>query len=131
MHAESPKCPDHDLFDIPEVPVQIKVVSVQVKDRVPDELALTMVRDVAAAIVHIERDAAFTEFPLAGKKVVGVAIAANGVDVPVLCQDQNIRDLAGQPEIKETLLKIPAGLVAGDPQIGNQECCTQGFILRY
>ena len=82
---------DQRFFDPPDVLVDIFAKTIEVDDRVPDQLARAVVGDVAAAIDPPDRGAGRRERRFIEQNVFGVAASPQGVDVGMLEEDQGIR----------------------------------------
>ena len=89
----------------------------EIEDGVADELAGTVIGDVAAAIDLVEGDAAGGE-QLVGREDVGaVGVAAEGENRRVLKQQENVADAAGGAQGDEFVLKAERFAVVHAPEI--------------
>ena len=82
----------------------------QIEDRIADQLAGTVIRDVAAAIGGVEGDAGARQNVVAGQQIFHVAVAAQRDDVRMLEQQELVGD---QPLLalgRELLLQFAARL---------------------
>jgi len=86
-NAESGCCLDHRLFELPHVPHHVTPDPVQVKNGIPDDLARTMVGDIAATIGVMEFHTFLTEKVFGNMQVITFAVAAQSNDVRMFAEE--------------------------------------------
>src|ERR1700722_5566995 len=72
---------DHHFFELLDVPADVAAMRGQIHDRIADDLAWTVIGDVAAAIGFAKFDVHLIEQVAAGSKILSIAVAAEGDDV--------------------------------------------------
>jgi len=102
--------PDHDLFEIPHVPMNVTAIGPQIDDRVPHDLTGAVVGHVAAPSGFVGLDAQFGQALRRGEDV-RPALAGfhpEGQHVRVLEKQQRVVDFVRRPLRHERLLKLEA-----------------------
>src|SRR6267378_6703030 len=82
--AEIAGCADHDFFEHTHVPHYIASNSGEVEDRVADNLARSVVGDVATAAGFVEGDALLAQHVFTGEQMLALTVAALGNHVRML-----------------------------------------------
>ena len=90
LDPERGSCLDHALLELPHIPNHIAANSVQVQNRVSDNLAGAVIGDIAAAIGVMKFDALTAEEIFGNAQVFALAIAAEGDDVGMFAKEQKV-----------------------------------------
>src|SRR5579883_1844779 len=112
---------NHGFFEGANVPVDIAAVAIEIEDGIADDLAWAVIGDIAAAIGFAEFDAFLTKDVLGSEKMFLVGAAAEGDDMRVFTEEENVVDEAGFAGGDEALLESVSGIPAGDSEVANEE----------
>jgi hypothetical protein len=105
--------PDHGFFEGAHVPAYVTLDFVEIEDGITDDLAWTMVGYVPAAIGGVEFDISLTENVFGSEEIRTVGVAAEGNNVSMLAEEENVVDRIGFSGGDEVLLK-GVGVGIGD-----------------
>jgi hypothetical protein len=95
---------DHGLFEGADVPVNVAANRIEIEDGVANDLAGAMISDVAAAICFAELYVFLAEDVFGGEKIFPAGVAAEGEDVGVLAEEEDVVDDADFAGGDEALL---------------------------
>src|SRR5256885_13652461 len=83
---------NHDFLEHAHVPTYVAANGREIQDGIADDLAGTMVGDIATAAAVVKLDAFLPQYLLAHEQVFTLAIASLGDDVGMLAQEKNVFD---------------------------------------
>ena len=86
---------DHGLFERADVPVDVAADGIEIEDGVADDLAGAVVGDIAAAVGFAELDIFLTEDILGGYKIFLAGVAAEGEDMRMFAEEEDVVDGVG------------------------------------
>src|SRR5439155_2315669 len=118
LNAEVGEGVDQANLEVAQVEADVRC-GAQIEDRIADQLAGTVIGDVAAAIDLEARDAARRKFRLVEKDVVAGATPADGVGVRMLEQNQRVGDQAGAALVCYSSLEVPGFLIRNPAEPAN------------
>jgi hypothetical protein len=107
VDPEIGRCPDQNIFKIPDVSVHVAPVRLQVQDGVTNDLAGPMVRNISATPGLVDLDTARSKDLGAGEDVRSSPVAAHaqGEDVWMLHEEQQVVNVAIPALIYQGALK--------------------------
>jgi hypothetical protein len=112
---------DDDLFQTPEIAMDIGKVVVEIQNRIADDLTGPVVGYITTPINMKNLNTATPEFFLTSKKMVWVSPFSNRVHVLMLGQKENISHGPRLTELKELSLQLPGLRVASLADIDDDE----------
>ena len=113
-NAEAGSSLNHGLLELAHVPHDVTPNSVQVENGIADDLAGTVIGDIAAAIGRVKFDAVLAQKVLGNAQVLAFAVAAEGNDVGMFAKEQEIGGRADFARSNEALLER-RGFAVSDP----------------
>src|SRR6266849_5869431 len=112
---------DHGLFERTDVPVDVAANAVEIEDRIADDLAGAVIGDVAAAVGFAKFDTFLTKDVFGSEKIFLAGVAAEGEDVGMFTEEEDVVDGAGLAGGDDTLLE-GVGFGPGDEaEVGGEE----------
>ncbi len=117
IDPEGGGCLDHALLELPHVPDHVAANSVQVQNRVSDNLARAVIGDIAAAIGVMKFDALTAEEIFGNAQVFALAIAAEGNDVGMFAKEQKVGYGGKLARGNQPLLQGGGFSVADEPEV--------------
>jgi hypothetical protein len=86
---------DHDFFEGADVPVNVAADGIEIENGIADDLPGAVIGDVTAAIGFAELDIFLAEDIFGGEKIFLAGVAAEGEDVGMLAEEEDVVDGAG------------------------------------
>jgi hypothetical protein len=112
---------DHGLFEGADVPVDVATDGIEIEDRIADDLAGAVIRYVAAAVGFAEFDIFLAEDVFGGEEIFLAGVAAEGEDVGMLAEEEDVVDGAGFARGDDALLE-GVGIGPGEEaEVGDEE----------
>ena len=96
---------NHGFFELLHVPADVATVFGEIEDGVADDLSGAVVGDVAAAVGFVEGDVHLGQQAVAGAEMFFFSVAAQGDDVGVLAEEQDVGDGASFAGFDELILE--------------------------
>jgi hypothetical protein len=118
-NAEAPDSIDDDLLHGADVGHDVPLPFPQVKDRISDNLAGTVIGDIAATVRLMERNTRTPEDILAREQVLHLTVPAKGDDVRVFQQQKLIRYFTSFPLLEQPALELQRFSVADSSELTN------------
>jgi hypothetical protein len=112
--AEAGSSLNHGLLELPHVPHNVTPNSVEVENGIADDLAGTVIGDIAAAIGRMKFDAVLAQKVLGNAQVLAFAVAAESNDVGMFAKEQEIGGRADFARSNQALLER-RGFAVSDP----------------
>ena len=100
-----------------DVPADVAAVLGKIEDRIADDLAGTVIGDVAAAVAGMKFDVLLREQSVGDAQIVAGAVAAERDDMGVLAEEQHVGDGASFAGSDELPLQFVRRGVGDQPQI--------------
>jgi hypothetical protein len=118
VHTQVSGRPDQHFLEVPDIAVHIAAIGTQIDDWVADDLAGSVVRDIAAASGFVNLNAAGRQCLAAGEEVRPPAVAfdAEGQHMRVFDEQQDVLDAPGTPFLDEAPLERQRLAVRKEPQ---------------
>jgi hypothetical protein len=113
-YAETRCCADHAFLELPHVPHNVAADSVQIENGITDDLARSMIGNIATAIRMMKFHTRLAQKVLGDVQVLAVAASAKSDDVGMFAEEQEIGRSSDLARGDEALLER-GGFAVSDP----------------
>jgi hypothetical protein len=114
---------DHGLFESADIPVNVAADGIEIEDGVANDLAGAVIGDVATAVGFAELDIFLAEDIFGGEKILLAGVAAEGENVGMLAEEEDVVDGAGFAGGDHALLEGVGVGPGEEANVANEKGC--------
>jgi len=108
VHIKSSEDANHNFFQAAKVSMEVASVVIQVKDRVRDQLARTVVCDIASAVSQDKFGSGGRKLIVWQEEVARVSPSSQSIDGVMFSEEECIIDSSSRSPVEESVLEVPA-----------------------
>jgi hypothetical protein len=123
--------PYNDLFEVPNIAVEVPSLFSQVKNRVAHELTKTMIGDITSSINEEKGDTGLDHLPAGDENVIQAARPADGEGRRMFQEQQEIGDSPLDSLLMKSSLKLPSLPILHYPKIPNLTHLSNPVSIRW